>query len=162
MVLAHNFNLIIVKILQVLRKMSLKQFVIKSSVNPKKLFAFDGFGALLSAFLLGVVLVKYELFFGIPKQQLYILATVPCFFAIYDFYCYWQLDSNFAVYLKIIAIVNLLYGGASIAFSFYHRTTITSFGWLYLIIEIVIVSGLAIIELKVANGLLASQSKNNN
>lgn len=40
------------------------------NINPKKLFQIDAFGATLSAVLLGIVLVKLERFFGIPKQTL--------------------------------------------------------------------------------------------
>ena len=52
--------------------------------HPKKLFLIDGLGAILSAFLLGYVLVKLERVFGIPSKTLYFLATLPMFFVIYD------------------------------------------------------------------------------
>ena len=58
------------------------------SDNPKKLFLLDGLGAILSAILLGVVLVNQQALFGIPKPTLYFLASLPCLFAVYDFYCY--------------------------------------------------------------------------
>ena len=66
----------------------------KFTSTPKQLFILDGLGALLSAFLLGVVLVKLESVFGIPKNTLYFLAFLPCLFAIYDFYCYFQAKEN--------------------------------------------------------------------
>ncbi len=48
------------------------------SDNPKKLFLLDGLGAILSAILLGVVLVNQQVLFGIPKPTLYFLAPAPC------------------------------------------------------------------------------------
>jgi len=116
----------------------------------KQLFLLDGIGALLSAILLGCVLTRFESFFGIPKSTLYFLATLPCFFALYDFYCYYKIDKNLGKYLKLIAIVNILYCILSLGFGFYHYQKITLFGWAYIIIEIIIVLVLAIIELKMA------------
>lgn len=120
------------------------------SENPRKLFLLDGIGALVSAFSLGVVLVQLEAFFGIPRNTLYFLAFLPCLFAAYDFYCYWRIKENWRVYLKAIAIVNLLYCVISLALAFYHIEHITFLGWGYIIIEILIVVVLANIELKVA------------
>lgn len=115
----------------------------------RKYFLLDGFGAILSALLLGIVLVKLERIFGIPKSTLYFLAVLPCFFALYDFYCYFQIQKNLRRFLKGIAIVNLLYCCLSIGFAFYHFQQITSLGWVYIIIEVLIVISIAIAELKV-------------
>ena len=116
----------------------------------KNLFLLDGFGAIVSAFLLGVVLVKFEAYFGIPKKALYVLAALPCFFMLYDFYCYFRVEKNLGKFLKGIAIVNLLYCCLSIGMAFYHQEVITTLGWIYIIIEIIIVVVLSIFELKVA------------
>lgn len=114
----------------------------------KKLFLLDGFGALLSAFLLGVILVKLETYFGIPKQTLYFLAALPCLFAVYDFYCYFRIEENLGKFLKGIAIVNLLYCCLSIGFAFHHFEKITYLGWAYIIGEIIIVVAIAVVELR--------------
>jgi len=116
----------------------------------RKFFLIDGFGAILSAVLLGIVLVKFERVFGIPKSTLYFLAILPCFFAIYDFYCYFKINKNLEEFLKGIAVVNLLYCCLSIGFAFYHYHEITYLGWIYIIIEIAIVVAIAILELRVA------------
>jgi hypothetical protein len=121
--------------------------------NPNKLFLIDGLGAILSAFLLGVVLVKLERFFGIPSSTLYFLAVLPIFFAVYDFYCYKKERNKLGKFLKGIAIMNLLYCCLSIGFVLYHSITITSLGWTYVTLEILIVITLAIVELRVANRL---------
>jgi len=129
------------------------------NLNQENFFLIDGLGAILSAFLLGVVLVKFEIFFGIPSSALYILATLPMFFAIYDFYSYRQKDDKLGRFLKGIAIINLLYCCLSIWFAFYHFQTITYFGWAYLLIEILIVVIIAIIEFKIAHRLIAKNGK---
>ncbi|WP_341214489.1 hypothetical protein [uncultured Wocania sp.] len=128
--------------------------IIKSiKTNPKKLFLIDGLGAIMSAFLLGIVLVKLERFFGIPSSTLYILAILPIFFAVYDFYSFRKVKTELSKFLKGIAVMNLLYCCLSIGFAFYHSATLTNLGWSYLILEILIVITLAIVELRVANRL---------
>lgn len=142
--------------------MKLKQIVDKAEFDPNKLFLIDGFGAILSAFLLGVVLVKLERHFGIPSSALYFLAIFPIIFAIYDFYCYRQVSYKRGKFLKGIAVANLLYCCLSIGVLFYHIETITSLGWIYILVEILIVIFLASVELITANRLMNNESAHSN
>jgi len=135
----------------------LQKILTKFSSNPRQLFLIDGLGALLSAFLLGVVLVQLESIFGIPRNTLYFLAFLPCLFAIYDFYCYFQLKKSFTPFLKAIALINLTYCLISIGLAFYHSEKLTHLGWIYIIVEIIIVLILAYIEWKVATQLKANK-----
>jgi len=128
-------------------------------LNPKKLFLIDGLGAILSAFLLGVVLVKFETIFGIPSSTLYLLATIPIFFATYDFYCYKKRHQKTGLSLKGIALLNLLYCCVSLGLVFYHFDTITNLGWVYILIEITIVLLLAVIEFRVGRKIIKASKK---
>lgn len=119
--------------------------------NPKQLFLVDGFGALLSAFLLGVVLVQLESYFGIPRNTLYFLALLPCFFAAYDFYCYSKTSKNLSTSLKIIAFSNLIYCFLSIGLAVYHFSVITALGWAYILLEILLLIFLIVLEIRLAN-----------
>ncbi len=121
--------------------------------NPKKLFIIDGLGAILSAFLLGYVLVKFEIIFGIPPKTLYTLAAMPMIIGFYDFYCIRKKD-DLGYFMKGIAIMNITYCCISILFVFYHLGTITIYGCSYLIIETLIILTLSNIEYKVAKGLI--------
>lgn len=130
--------------------MILRQLITRFCENPKRLFLIDGIGAMLSALLLGVVLVKLESIVGIPSSTLYLLATFPIFFAVFDFYSYRKESDKLDSLLRAIATMNLLYCLLSIGFAFFHRQTITSLGWTYVMAEIVIIIVLALIELEVA------------
>ena len=134
--------------------MSIKGVLAWGNKNPKKLFQLDGAGALLSAVLLGVVLVKWQAFFGIPKQTLYFLASLPCLFAAYDFFCYFQPIKRMGKLLRGVAIANLVYSCLSMALALYHTADITVWGWMYILSEMVIVGGLAFVELKMARTLM--------
>jgi len=120
-------------------------------VNPlKKLFLIDGLGALISAFLLGVVLVHFQALVGIPRSTLYFLAFLPCLFAVYDFIVYVKVRTGLAAFLKIIAVVNILYCVLSIGLAIWHRDQITALGWAYVIGEVILVAALAVYEWRVA------------
>jgi hypothetical protein len=123
------------------------------SLHPKKLFLIDALGAILSVFLLGVILVKLENVFGIPKTTLYFLAFLPCLFVVYDLYCWIRIERSVGVFLKVIAFVNLLYCCISLGMAILHYQKITYMGWGYILLEILIVTSLVIIELKTANKL---------
>jgi hypothetical protein len=129
---------------------TLKELLNWGNKNPRKLFLIDGFGAVVSVFLLGFVLVKLESFFGIPKTTLYLLASLPCLFAVYDFYCFYIVKSELGFSLKVIGISNLLYCVLSLGLAFYHYKELSYFGWTYILMEILIVTTLACFELKTA------------
>lgn len=122
-------------------------------MQPKKLFLIDGLGALVSAFMLGIVLVRLESYIGIPKSSLYILAAIPIFFAAYDLYSYKKEKAHQGRLLRGIAILNLCYCFISIGFAMYHYLTITTLGKIYVVVELLIIIAIVYVELKVANTL---------
>ncbi|MDX2249594.1 MAG: hypothetical protein SF052_22610 [Bacteroidia bacterium] len=130
--------------------MLLEQLEKTLNENPRTLFLIDGVGAIVSAFLLGVVLVRWERVFGIPAPTLYLLASLPVLFAVYDFYCYQTQKEKPGVFLRTIALANLLYCLLSMGFAFYHFPTITIWGGAYILSEILIVVLLAMLELRLA------------
>lgn len=138
--------------------MMLKQLIGKFELHPKRLFLIDGLGAMLSAFLLGVILVKFERFFGIPSSTLYFLASLPIGFMIYDFYSYQKETGTESKLLKGISITNILYCLLSLALSFYHFKTVTTLGWLYILVEILIILFLARIQYSVAQKLISNRT----
>lgn len=121
--------------------------------NPKSLFIIDGLGALLSSFLLGVLLVHWQPIFGIPTATLYFLAAIPVGFAVFDAFAFCMAQENTTRLLRIIASLNLTYCLLSLALATQHATSITLWGWAYLGGEIMVVLVLAFLELRVAKSL---------
>lgn len=128
--------------------------------NPKKLFLVDLIGAMLSAFLLVGVLARHENIFGIPPTSLYLLALFPVLFAIYDLFCLKIRTKKFSQYLKGIAIMNILYCFLSIGFALYHSKEITTLGWLYFVIEILLVTIIALTECNTAKTIERTKQTN--
>ncbi len=133
--------------------MKYNQLLERLASNPKQLFLIDGLGAAVTAFMLGIVLVKLESVFRIPPSTLYVLATVPILFVIYDMFCYLSVNHKRPRFLKGIAILNVLYCVLSIGFAIYHSGVISNWAWAYIVIEIIIILALVSIEFKVANQL---------
>lgn len=120
-------------------------------LHPRRLLLIDAIGALLSALLLGVVLVQLQQMIGLPARDLYILGIVAFIFCIYSFACYLRVDDNWSPYLVFIAIANVIYCCITAGVVIYHHERVTGWGKLYFIIEIFIIISLAIIELRIAS-----------
>lgn len=118
---------------------------------PRKLILVDFSGALVSAFMLGIVLVHWNSFFRIPINALYVLAVIPCFFALYGLSIYAVESANARAFLKNIAYLNLTYCIFSAAVAVFYASRIKVAGWIYLVFEILIVLFLARLEWKVAS-----------
>lgn len=110
----------------------------------------DGLGAMLSAFLLGIVLIRFQPSVGMPTESLYWLALVPCIFIIYDLLCFGLVKSHWNLYLNFIASANLSYCFISILLVFQHFHKLTTLGLTYFILEIIIVILLVVLEIKIA------------
>ena len=120
----------------------------KITSNPKLVFLLDCLGALLSAFLLGVVLTSFEPIFGMPRQVLYGLAALAGLFAVHSFLNYRWFKENWRPYLRGIAIVNLLYCCLTAALVIYFRQELTKWGLLYFLQEMVVIMVVVGLEFK--------------
>mgnify|MGYP000002871267 CR=1 FL=1 len=126
--------------------------MIKNKIyNPKNIFILDALGALVSILLLGGVLVYFENYFGIPKNTLYILASCPIIFVVYDLICFYFIHNQLDKHLKLVATLNLLYILLSISLAYFHTDSITWLGYIYIIGEIIILLALVLFEWKMSN-----------
>ena len=132
-------------------KTKLQQLLKKLHSNPKQIFLIDSFGALISAFSLGVVLVIFESHFGMPRNVLYILAAVACLFAIYSFSCALRMPKKWQPFLKAIALANFIYCCATLFLLFYFYQHLTVLGITYFVLEIMVILILIKIEFYLAN-----------
>lgn len=117
-----------------------------NSISPSQFFLIDGFGAAISAILLGLVLPRYHLYVGMPLEALYFLAAWPILFAAYDFICYWSVSKNWRPFLRTISIANIAYCLLSVSLLVLHADQLTALGWIYFAGELVIVATLAYLE----------------
>jgi len=123
--------------------------------NPKKLLLIDFIGAVISTISLGFVLVHLEAYFGIPRQALYILALLACLLVFFDLYSYvWVDRMRLGRQLKLLGVLNIIYVLFSITYLVtMHFSSVLILGWIYLLLEVIIVLFLAILEIQVAAAL---------
>lgn len=117
------------------------------SVNPKVLLLIDGTGALLTAFFLAVILARFQEAFGMPANTLYLLSAIACSYSFYSFFCSYFLTGNKQNQIRIIAFANIAYCCITISFVLHFRERLTVLGWSYFLLEFIIISCLASIEL---------------
>lgn len=120
----------------------------KFKFTARKLLVIDAFGAAYSAVMLGLVLVAFEAFFGIPPHVLYVLAAIPLTLMLFDVYALLQ-PFDFQMFaLRRIAWLNRSYILLSLALVGMHASDVQLLGWVYILIEALVVWGLSSIQLR--------------
>lgn len=127
------------------------------TLNPKSLFLIDGLGAFLTAFLTGVILRKFEDNFGMPQKHLIILSILACIFAVYSMSCYFFVGKKWRIFLRVIAIANLLYCLLTAVLVMYLYQQLTILGVIYFVTEILIVIALVYVEWSVSSKNIIEQ-----
>lgn len=123
----------------------------KLTLQPQKLFLADGLGAALTAIILATVVARYEDVFGIPQNIAYFLSGVAGILMIYSSCCYFFVSDNWRLFLKVIALANLIYCCLTIGMIFYFYQTLTPAGVTYFLLEIIVIGVLVINEWRIAS-----------
>lgn len=120
------------------------RYVLK--LSPPILFLADSLGALLSAVLLALVLAPLENVFGMPAPVLYGLSAAALVFAVYSGACYLWSGPHSRTCLRIIAIANILYAGATVGLVLYFYQRLTIRDLLYFCAELTVITLLVAAE----------------
>ena len=112
------------------------------------LFLMDGLGALLTTFFLGYVLVRYQSTIGMPENVLFLLASIAAFYTIYSLSCYYFSPKDWRKYMRGIAIANLIYCCLTGCMVLLFSDLLTTWGYVYFLLEILIIIALARFELR--------------
>jgi hypothetical protein len=125
--------------------------------TPTKLFLIDGFGALLTTFLLFVVWRNFNEHIGLPKTAISYLAAMAACIGIYSIACFFCLKKNWVPFIRLMSWINLFYCLLTCVVLIIYRSQITLLGIAYFFFEIVIIIGLVFIELSVAKEIKHKQ-----
>ncbi|WP_430909318.1 hypothetical protein [Maribacter sp. 2-571] len=110
-------------------------------------FLIDGIGALLSAVLVGTILIPFQPLFGMPRPALVVLGSIAIVFAFYSFSCFALKPFLWHRYLRGIALANLLYCVLTTGLVLRYYTKMTFLGLGYFFLEIVLILVLVRYEL---------------
>lgn len=125
-------------------KESIQQFLAK----PKNIFLIDAVGALITFALLFLVLRPFNAFFGLSKATLEYLSLLALTFSIYSFTCFFLAKNKWKLYLKIICTANILYCILTFGILLSNYKSISIFGIIYFLGEIVVIAGLVFLKIK--------------
>jgi hypothetical protein len=128
----------------------LRQVIELFSRHPRRLFLTDAAGAFVTAVLLLSVLQRFPAVFGMPVATVRQLAIAALLLYAYSAVCFCFTPRRWQPYLRFIAIANLLYCCATIVLMIYYFAQLRGWGIAYFTGEIIIVSAMAWVELKVS------------
>ena len=134
----------------------------KRLLNEKNIFLLDGFGALLTAVFLGVILPIFHQFIGMPISILYFLSSCGLVYAIYSLSCFFFADSNCKIFLQIIITANLCYCLLTALLVGIFWKELTGLAVAYFVIEILIILVVVWIEKKIFQNKFALRIANSN
>lgn len=125
-----------------------------SKINRQNIFLIDGIGAMATAALLFFLLGGFPSFFGMPDYILMVLSGIALTFALYSFTCHILIRSERLKRnreaLRIIALMNIGYCILTIVSMIELRSTISVWGMLYFIGEIMLILVIAFTEIRLA------------
>lgn len=125
------------------------KFLSTQILSKTNAFLIDGVGALASGISLYFIIGSFVSVFGMPTSVIQNLAILPFLYCVYSLSCH-NLKPQSGIYLKIIAILNLIYCMISISLMIRYANEIKPLGYVYFIVEKLIVIPLAIWEWKVS------------
>lgn len=130
--------------------MSVEKIINYLTGKPRIMLLIDAGGAFFTAFMLGIVLAKNTVLFGMPTYVLQPLSAVAACFALYSF-CGYLFAKKYKLYISIIALANFCYCIVSSAVIIKYYQDLTTFGLIYFLGEIAVILSLVAIELRIAN-----------
>jgi phosphatidylserine synthase len=98
-----------------------------------------------------LILYKFDDYFGMPRNVvLNFILVASCLF-LYSTSIYFIKPLNWKILLKILSITNTLYCFLTIYEVFQNKESITMFGYIYFIAEIIVVKVIDYLEYKYSN-----------
>ena len=120
----------------------------RNHYSIKSLFLTDAVGASASTLFLGVLLVYFQPYVGMPVTILYVLAGIAACFMAYSWSCYFVSKWHTTTALKAIAVLNLGYSLLTLGLVIYHFNQLTLLGITYFLGEIIILWFLVSLEMR--------------
>lgn len=130
-----------------------KKIKMKLRANPETIFLIDGFGALLTVFLLLGVVIPFSAAFGMPDEALYWLFGAACVLSLFSFYCAHIKTHQWKLLLTTIVATNCAYCILTTTLLISFRDTVTLLGWIYFVTELIIIVSLICLEVRLIKQL---------
>lgn len=111
-----------------------------SSFSPRRIFAIDAAGALITAMILYWVGRYHSEYFGLPSSMLFLLSFLGFLLFIYSTVCYIIKMDKVKPFLNLLILSNITYCLITLFILIAYSQSLTTLGLIYFIIEITIIS----------------------
>ncbi len=123
------------------------------ALSEKNIFLFDGVGAIISFFSHAIVLPIFSNFIGLPVATHYILASFPVLYSIYSFICFFKVNANNPIWLRLIISANCFYCVVTVILLIQYWGNLKPLGIVYFSLEFVVIFIILFIENSVLTNL---------
>ena len=119
------------------------------NVNEENILHLNASGAVLSIFLLWLVLPYFQVLHGLPFNTLYGLCLLACICLGYNVSRLFFGDSPNHKWLLGIVRLNVVYGIINLVLVIVHYAVLTKIGFFYFISELTVILALVVFEIKI-------------
>ena len=123
--------------------------------NPRRILMIDALGAFVTFLVTALLLATEWIPTGLPVTFLTLMAYIAsgfCFIGVVAL----TLLRDLRVPLRLLSVLNFTYCMTTVAFCVMHSSTLTFWGFNYFLVEVIVVSILALWEWKVSSGTTAA------
>ncbi len=114
--------------------------------RPRKIFAIDAIGAIVSALSLYVVILPLNSYFGVSLKIVWILGGASLAFFLFSMFCALTSGKQVVTKLRIVITANLLYGVLTAFLILWNHSSITGLGIAYFVAEYSVIFALVMLE----------------
>ena len=122
-----------------------------NELSPKRVFLIDGIGASVTSISYAAILAFFRPNFGFSLEMCLALFSMALIFACYSLVFAWINYGKWRSFLRIIAVANLLFCSVALGFMIWKFEKITILGKVYIVAESLLVTCIAMFELKYVN-----------
>lgn len=129
----------------------IQKLIKKIIAAPRLIFLIDTVGASLSMIYSFLIACFFQDYFGLSASWWFLLSGLAMVILVYSAFCFFRAPKNKITGLSIIITNNILYELLSIGLLIFNHNSLTLLGICYLMIELLILSLIILLELKVLN-----------
>ncbi len=129
----------------------IQKLIKKIIAAPRLIFLIDTIGAALSMLYSFLIACFFQNYFGLSVSWWLLLSGFAMGILVYSAFCFFTVPKNKITRLSIIITNNILYELLSIGLLIFKYNSLTLLGLCYLMIELLILSLIILLELKVLN-----------
>jgi len=116
------------------------------NLSPRQIFFADALGALLTASIVGILLVRLYIYLNIDKSTLYVLALIALLLFTYSSSMVLYRPVKWQGFMRILSLANGTYCLLTLGMLLYYKYEVTLVAVIYFVAEAILVTAIALTE----------------